>query len=160
FAAGVGVWARRLVPASLNRKKVAALFLLVLPLAVHSMYIGQANLVMLGVVFLGLAAAGNERWNQSAAWIALATLIKGYPLALALLLAGLYPARFALRFLAALAMGLFLPILTHWPNVVAAQYGRWFDHLCDSTAIMRERLRSLDHLFVLAGRPLSARLFM
>jgi hypothetical protein len=159
FAAGLGAFARRLVPASLRPSQVAGLFMLALPLALHSLYIGQANLLMLGTALLGLADAARGRWNRAAVWLALATLIKGYPLALALLLVGLYPARFAPRFLAALAAGLLVPFLTQWPGVVAGQYASWFHHLRDSTEIMRERLRSLDHLFGLVGHPLPARWF-
>ena len=50
-----------------------------------------------------------REWTRQGKRYALATLIKGYPLALALLLAGLYPRRFPLRYLAALAAGLLLP---------------------------------------------------
>jgi hypothetical protein len=109
--------------------------------SLHSMYIGQANLVMLGCALFGLAAAAGGRWNRAAGALALATLIKGYPLALALLLGGIYPRKFILRYLAALSLGLLLPFVTHRPAVVAGQYLNWFDHLRDSTEIMRERLR-------------------
>jgi hypothetical protein len=159
FAAGLAAFARRLVPASLRPDQVAGLFLLALPLALHTLYIGQANLLMLGTILLSLADAAHGRWNRAAVWLALATLIKGYPLALALLLVGLYPARFAPRFLAALAAGLLVPFLTQWPAVVAGQYASWFHHLRDSTEILRERLRSLDHLFGLVGHPLPGRWF-
>jgi hypothetical protein len=115
---------------------------------------------MLGCALLSLAAVVEGRWNLAAGLLALATFIKGYPLALALLLIALYPRRFALRFGAALGLGLLLPFLTQWPSVVADQYRNWFVHLCDSTEIMRERLRSLDHLLLLAGRPLTPRQFL
>jgi hypothetical protein len=154
YAAGLGAWARKVLPARLTVNQLAGLFLLALPLALHSMYIGQANLIMLGCALFGLAAATEERWNVTAGALALATLIKGYPLALALLLAVLYPRKFALRFAAALTLGLLLPFATYWPSVVASQYISWFDHLRDSTIIMRERLRSLDQLFTIYGRPL------
>jgi hypothetical protein len=155
YAFALGVFVRRLVPARPDNTRTAALFLLVLPLSLHSMYNGQANLVMLGAVLLGLTAAAEDRWNRAAAWLAVATLIKGYPLALALILMGLYPRRFAPRFAIALAVGLLLPFLTQWPAVVAAQYGSWFAHLQDSTGMMRERLRSIDHLLDTYGCPLS-----
>jgi hypothetical protein len=118
------------------------------------MYIGQANLLMLGAILLSFAAAADERWNRSAGWLALATLIKGYPLALALLFTGLYPRRFPLRFLAAMATGLLLPFAANWPSTVAGQYLNWYYHLGDSTAMLRERLRSVDYFFFLAGKPL------
>jgi hypothetical protein len=42
---------------------------------------------------------------------------------------------------------------------VCAEYASWFRHLQESTVIMRERTRSIDHLFLLADRPLEARTF-
>src|SRR5205085_9519498 len=122
-------------------------FLLVLPLSVHSLHNGQANVVMLGALLLGLAAASLDKWNQAAAWLALATLIKGYPLALALLLAALWPRRFLFRYAIALALGLLLPFATQRTDLVIAQYQSWLAHLQESTVIMRERLRTLEHLF-------------
>src|SRR5262249_23737248 len=44
FAAAIGSAGRRLLPVPLSRNQTAALFLLVLPLSLHSMYNGQANL--------------------------------------------------------------------------------------------------------------------
>lgn len=159
FALGLGAWARRLIPEKLNRLEVASLFLLALPLSLHSMYNSQANLMMLGSALLGLAAAAEGRWNRAAAWLAWATLIKGYPLALAMLVAGLYPRQFALRYLAAMGLGLLLPFLTKNPELVQAQYASWMAHLLDSTAIMRERMRSIDQLFVIYARPLDPAAF-
>jgi hypothetical protein len=160
YAAGLWVWAHRVLPLHWTRERVAALFLLVLPISLHSMYNGQANVFMLGVLLLGLAAAATERWNQAAGWLALATLIKGYPLALALLLAALHPRRFAFRFTAALSLGLLLPFATQSPTVVADQYMSWFEHLRASTTIMRERLRSLDHLLAIYHHPLGPQVFL
>jgi len=129
-------------------------------LSAPSLYNGQANIIMLGVMLLGLAAAAQHRWNWAAGWLALATLIKGYPVALALLLATLYPRRFPLRFAVALAAGLLLPFAAGSPTTVIDQYSHWFAHLQDSTTIMRERLRSIDHLFVVYNHPLSSQGFL
>jgi hypothetical protein len=159
-AAGIGAWTRKVLPPSLSSSQRAAHFLLVLPLAMHSLYNGQANLLMLGALLLGLAAAAENHWNRAAVWLALATLVKGYPLALALLLAVLYFRQFALRFAAALAVGLLLPFATQRPVIVISQYRSWFAHLHDSTIIMRERLRSLDHLFALTGHELTPRTWL
>jgi hypothetical protein len=155
YAAGLWIWVRRVLPVSLTRTQSAALFLLVIPLSLHSMYIGQANLVMLAALLFGLAAAAEQRWNLAAACVALATLIKGYPLALALVLMGLYPRKFSLRFLAALLIGLLLPFAAQRPSVVVGQYASWISHMHDSTAMMRERQRAIDYLFVLWQRPLT-----
>jgi hypothetical protein len=160
FTAGLWVWARRVLPRQITSAQIAAFCLLVGPIALHSMYNAQANLIMLGAILLGLAGAVDEKWNRAAGWIAVACLIKGYPIALALLMAVLYGRRFAIRFMTALTIGLLLPFLAQWPGVVVAQYASWFGHMRDSTEIMRERLRSIDHLFVLYAQPLSPRVFL
>jgi hypothetical protein len=160
YAAGLFTLGRQFFSSDPRRSQLAVLFLLVLPLSLHSLYNAQANLLMLGCVMLGVAAATCERWNRAAIWIAVATLIKGYPVALALLLMALYPRRFTLRFLAALCVGLLLPFGTQAPAIVMAQYASWWQHLRDSTVIMRERLRSLDHLFSLAGHALPTPLWL
>lgn len=158
YAAGLLAWARHSLPSGCSRSQRSALFLLVLPLSVHSMQNGQANVVMLGALLLGLAAASAGKWNQTAGWFALATLIKGYPLALALLMAALYPRRFLVRFAVALALGILLPFATQPPQIVIEQYRSWLIHLQDSTLIMRERLRTLEHLFAIYGYSLPPRL--
>ncbi len=159
FALGLWCAARRLFPDSRGRVPTAALLLLVLPVSVASLYIGQANLLVVGATLLGLSAAADDRWTTAAGWLAVATLIKGYPLALALLLIALYPRRFAPRFVLAVAVGLLLPFLTRPPNMVLTQYASWWVHLSDSTVLMRERLRSVDQLFALCRVPLSPRAF-
>ncbi|HVX12094.1 MAG TPA: glycosyltransferase family 87 protein [Pirellulales bacterium] len=159
FAWGLYICARRLTPRRWSADEVSAAMLLVLPLAMHSLYNSQANLLMLGSLLLGLVAAGEDKWNRAAIWIAWATLIKGYPLALAMLLIGLFPRQFALRYVLSLSGGLLLPFATQRPSVVVMQYQSWFVHLRDSTEMMRERLRSIDQLFVVYGQPISERTF-
>ncbi|HWB10970.1 MAG TPA: glycosyltransferase family 87 protein [Pirellulales bacterium] len=159
FALGLRAWASRLSPRPLSANEIAAQLLLAIPVALHSLYNGQANLMMLGSLLFGMAAAGEGKWNRAAMWIAWATLIKGYPLALAMILAVLFPRQFAGRFFASLAAGLLLPFATARPAVVVMQYQGWWHHLRDSTEIMRERLRSIDQLFVVCGDPLSERTF-
>lgn len=159
FAWGLYAWSRRLCPKTLSANAVAAVTLLALPLALHSLYNSQANLMMLGSLLLGLAAAGEEKWQRAALWLAWATLIKGYPLALAMVLSVLFPWQFAARYLLALSAGLLLPFAAQRPAVVVSQYASWWHHLRDSTEMMRERLRSVDQLFVVYGQPLSERTF-
>ena len=158
FGAGLWVAARRLFQAQ-SKGQRAALFLLVLPLSLHSMYNGQANLVVVGAILFGLSAVAKCRWNRAAGWLALATLIKGYPLALGLLLAALYPRHFSWRYAAALVLGLLLPFAAQRPQVVLAQTASWGAHLQDSTVLMRERLRSIDKLLEVCHHPISPHTF-
>jgi hypothetical protein len=146
YAAGLWTWARRALPTRLSRSELAGLFLLALPISMHSIYNGQANLVMLGAILFAFAALAAERCNRAAGWLAVATLVKGYPLALALVLSVLYPRRLAGRFALALGIGLLLPFALQRPAVVAAQYASWFGHMRASTGINRERQRTVDTL--------------
>jgi hypothetical protein len=157
---GLWSWARRVRVPDLSANQRAAVLLLVLPVSAASMYNGQANLLMLGILLLGLRAAADGHWNRAALWLAGATLIKGYPLALALLVAVYVPRRFAPRYAVALTVGLLLPFAAQDPAVVCRQYASWFGHLRDSTIIMRERLRSIDHLLAIYGYPLSPAAFL
>jgi hypothetical protein len=148
-------WARRCLPIDLTWNQRGLLLLLVLPTSLHSMYNGQANLLMLSAILLGMADAASDRWNGAAAWLALATLIKVYPLGIGLIVAILYPRRFAPRYVIALIFGLALPFATQAPSTVVGQYASWVKHLGDSTIIMRERLRSFDHLLNVYQFPIS-----
>jgi Glycosyltransferase family 87 len=159
YAAALRAWAERALPERCSRSQRAALFLLVLPLSVQSMYNGQANIIMLSALLFGLAAASANDWNKAAGWFAFATLIKGYPLALVLLIAGLGPRRFLFRYASALVLGLLLPFATQRPHIVIGQYASWLAHLRESTVIMRERLRTLEHLLSICGCPVSPRAF-
>jgi hypothetical protein len=159
YAFGLASACRYLLPAQLTRNQRAALWVLALPLSFHSMYNGQANLIMLGTLLLGLSAAARGHWNRAALWVALATLIKGYPGALGLLLSALYFRKFALRYVVFLAAGLLLPFATQPPGVVVEQYTSWGRHLSDSTTLMRERLRSIDYLLYCYRNPISPRTF-
>jgi hypothetical protein len=159
FAASLWSAGRRLFPGVLTQTQMALLFLLVLPTSLHSMYNGQANLIVVGAMLLGVSAAAQGRWNRAAAWLALATLIKGYPLALGLLLAVLFPRRFPIRYVAALGLGLLLPFAAQRPGVALAQTQSWLSHLSQSTVLMRERLRSIDKLLDVCQVPVSPQTF-
>jgi hypothetical protein len=159
YLGGLWSWITHVAPGFRTRRQLGAVLLLVLPVSLHSIYNAQANLLMLGAIMLGLANAANQRWNRAAAWLALATLIKGYPLALAMLLTAFHPRRFGPRFLSALSLGLLLPFLFQSPEVAWGQYTSWLSHLRTSPDIMRERVRSLDYLFDLYGHPLASHTF-
>ncbi len=129
-------WLRVVAPRPLTPAQYALVFLLVLPLVIHNLNNGQANLHVAGLVLLGVAAAGAERWNLAAAAVALATLLKLYPIAIGLLLAGIYPRRFTGRLFLALAIGALLPFALQRPEYVLEQYRNWvhFLRLDDRTA--------------------------
>jgi hypothetical protein len=139
------------------------LFLLVLPLSVGNLNNGQSNFLVLGLILLALAGAAEERWNLAGACLAGACLFKVYPIAVGLLLALVYPRRFAGRLAAGLAVGLALPFLLQRPGYVAAQYVRWLEHLGagdrqDMTVL--STYRDLRLLFRVWLVPLSAHAYL
>jgi hypothetical protein len=160
FAFGLLVWCRRGLPTPLSRDQIAAVFLLAIPAASGSLYIGQANLMMTGFVLLGLTALAEERWWRAAGYITAATFLKVSPLALAMVVGVLYWRTFPLRFLVTLLAGLAIPFLAQSPEYVLEQTRHWFQHLGESVALNRDRLRSVDNLMEVVGFPLSHGLFM
>jgi hypothetical protein len=150
---------RKLFRPPLTPMQTGAFLLLAAPLSLHSIYNGQANLIVVGATLFGLSQAACRRWNTAAAWVALATLIKGYPLAAGLLVSAIYPGAFALRYAGALALGLALPALSRPPAYVLEQTLAWCRHMDASTTLMRERQRSIDNLLALWGYPITSHTF-
>ena len=159
YAAGLWAWARGVLPVRLSGAQTAALFLLALPTSLMSMHNGQANLVMVGTMLLGLSGAVVGHWNRAAGWLAFATVIKGYPLALPLLLVPLYPRQFGLRFAGGLGLCLLLPFAAQRPSMVAAQSSTWVTVLRDTVDIRPAKYRSVDQLWRIYNHPLSPKAY-
>jgi hypothetical protein len=124
--AGGMLWCcRSLFPQALNRNQRLLLFLLVLPLAAGNFNNGQSNPLVLGLVLCTVAAAAECRWNTAAVCIAVASLLKIYPIGIGLVLVVLYPRQFFSRFTVALCAGLILPFLLQHPDYVRTQYAEW-----------------------------------
>jgi hypothetical protein len=159
YAYAVAAWARRGLPVALTEGQQGALSLIAIPLAMHSLHNGQANLLMMAAVLMAFVAIAENCWNRSAAFLAVATLIKGYPGVLGLALGCLYPRKFAGRYAVALGLGLIFPFTTQPIHVVQEQYLSWFNHLRESEHIMRGRLRSLNYLLEVYHYPISPTAF-
>src|SRR5262249_19778977 len=112
-----------------NEAHVGALFLLVLPLAIGNLNNGQSNVLVIGLIVTALAAVTDGRWHLASACVAAACLFKVFPIAVGLLLALLYPRRFAGRLVVALVLGAALPFLLQRPEYVAEQYAGWLRHM-------------------------------
>jgi len=119
-------WAQTVLPVCLNRSQQAFLFLLAAPLSIGCLNNGQSNVILIAVLLGGTAAVQAGRWNLAAGCVAMATLFKIYPGVLGLLLALVFPRKFAVRFLLAIAVGLALPFLLQRPDYVARQYAHWW----------------------------------
>lgn len=139
YLGGLAAWGRYLLAgdpeAKDRRRALAVLFLLVLPLSVTNLRNGQTNALILGLLMLSLTAATRQRWNLAALCLAVATLVKVYPIAVGLLLVLLYPRRLGPRLAVALVAGIALPFLCQRPEYVAQQYANWRDHLASDHRI-------------------------
>jgi hypothetical protein len=125
FAALYWCWSLR-IPTRAARKYWAIMLLLVLPLSLGSINSGQANCLLIGLLLIAIASIHTERWNLAAVALTLACFLKLYPIALAMLLALLFPRKFTHRFIVCCAIGLALPFLFQRPTTAVQQYADWF----------------------------------
>jgi hypothetical protein len=101
------------------------IYLLLMPVTMGNLDVGQANALVVGLLMFAVAAVRVERWNIAALCIAVPTFFKIYPLAVGLLLCTIAPRRFAWRLLIALVLLGVAPFLfQHW-SYVWDQYHAW-----------------------------------
>ena len=101
------------------------IYLLLLPVSMGNLDVGQANALIIGLLMFAVAAVRVERWNIAAFCVAIPTFFKIYPLAVGLLLCTIAPRRFAWRLLIALTLLGVAPFLfQHW-SYVWDQYHAW-----------------------------------
>jgi hypothetical protein len=129
YLGALGWWSRSVLPLTVTGPQIAVLFLLTAPLSIGCLNNGQSNVLLIGLLLAGVAAVGSECWSIGAACLALASLIKVYPVALGLLLSAVYPRKFGGRFLLALGIGAVLPFLFQHSTYVAQQYRHWYELL-------------------------------
>jgi hypothetical protein len=122
-------WLRTSVPRRLGSGEVAALLLLILPISLGSINLGQANVLIIGLLLATVAATANGRWALAGGCSALGGFLKIYPLALGMLLAVIYPRRFLPWFVLALAIFFTLPFAFQDAHYVAGQYSEWIRNL-------------------------------
>ncbi|HZY90238.1 MAG TPA: glycosyltransferase family 87 protein [Gemmataceae bacterium] len=134
---GFAWWLRAVSPRPLTARRWGALFLLIAPLSLSSLNNGQPNLLIAGLLLAALAGVMRERWALAAFCVAGATALKVYPLALGLLLAAVYPRRFAPRLAVALAALAAAPFALQQTGYVAEQYRLWYERLRDNDEARR-----------------------
>jgi hypothetical protein len=162
FLAALLWWTRVVLTSSAAPWTAGAVLWLVIPLTLGNLNNGQSNVLILGALLTASAAVAGGRWNLAAGATTLACLFKGYPLAVPLLFAGLFPRQFAGRFVLALLVGAALPFLCQQPGYVVEQYEGWFDHLRQDDrqqAHLEATYRDVRLLFRLAGAPLPGDVF-
>ena len=90
FFGGLAAWCRWQRPA----RDLAAMALLVLPLAMGGLNSGQCNALIIGSLLLAQVAFTRGFWTTAAVLVTIPTLFKGYPLAFGMLLCLVEPAAF------------------------------------------------------------------
>jgi Glycosyltransferase family 87 len=109
----------------IDQRYSGIVYLLLVPLAIGNIDIGQANPLMAGLFLLAIAAVRVQRWNSAAICVAAATLFKLYPISIGLLICLIAPKRFGWRLLTAILVLLAVPFLfNHW-SYVWNQYHEW-----------------------------------
>jgi hypothetical protein len=141
-----------------ERRGLAMLLLLVLPLAIGGLNNGQCNALIAGLALIATVAFGGGRLWLAAASVTIAVLFKGYPVALGLLFCIADPRRFAPRLALGLLAGFGLPYLLNRPEYVTTQYA----HFCERVRTddrtgwpIRDGYRDLHMLLRVVGLPLS-----
>lgn len=129
FLTGLWYCCRVGLPRKLASNQQAAVFLLVIPLALGSLNNAQSNPLVIGLLLLAVAWALREKWTLAAVAVTIATLFKLYPIAVGLLLVLLYPKRFSWRLLLCLAVGALLPFVMQRADYVIGQYVSWSHYL-------------------------------
>jgi alpha-1,2-mannosyltransferase len=129
--AGLAWWLRSACPRAFNDHHRAGLVFMTVPLMMGNIYSGQANVLLMAALLIGVAALNDQRWSIAAAALAFSCYLKIYPIALALLLVAAFPRQLGWRFLLALAVGALLPFLEKDSDYVVRQYGRWIDNLIE-----------------------------
>jgi hypothetical protein len=165
YVAGLAAWVRHGLPRPLSQRQEALFYLLLAPMSINGLINGQANGLVVGLLLLTAALVCLQRWTWAAACMALATLLKVYPLAFGLLLAAAYPRAFAARLALALGAGLALPFVLQEPGYVLHQYEGWVRLLASDTGrqdwwCLDLWYRDVRFLFKVWLTPLSARTFL
>jgi hypothetical protein len=155
-------WLRYAAPGKLEGGARAAFLILLGILSVPNLESSQLNPLVIGLLLGSATAIHGQRWNLAAGLLALAVVLKVYPLALALLLLVVYPRQLGLRLLLALLAALGLPFLLQHPGYVLRQYELWLQLLAANDAWRRflpltigETYRDLLYLIRLYNIPIT-----
>src|SRR5439155_5578365 len=93
YAAALGVWVKHVVPSERWRDDLSIVFLLALPASSTSLQNGHANLLAVAAILAGFAAVARNALGSAGVWAAGATLVKGFPAAIAVMLGLAYGSR-------------------------------------------------------------------
>jgi hypothetical protein len=134
---GLWLWARHGLQLSPGER--GTLFILALPLCLNSLGNGQVNILLLGLLLHGAFAALRLRGMLAGSFVALATAIKIYPIAIGLLLSCVLPKRILPWLVLAIAGVAAFPFLLAPTDYVSGQYRRFVESVGADTR------READH---------------
>lgn len=128
--AGVLIFGMLYVLQSISRSPITravcfAMMAIMFPTALPHLSNGQCNALVIGLVLIAFGASSRQRWNLSAFCLTVATLLKLYPIAAALLLIAIHPRQLGLRFALAMALGAAAPFVLQNFDYVLHQYQLW-----------------------------------
>src|SRR5258707_12656672 len=129
FATGLWRFARDVLPERWTGNRLVSFFPVAAFIALPRIWNSQSNTLVVGMLLLAASSLTRECWWTAAILLAAAVWTKLSPLAPALLLCALRPARLAPRFLVALALGSLIPFLTRRPDSVPGYYAQRFPQL-------------------------------
>jgi len=125
FFAGFVYWMRTSMPVARDRHYQGLLVLLATPLLIGNFNTLQTNPVCLACMMVIVPATLRKQWLLAAVCIAVATSLKVYPLAIALVLLVLFPRRLWLATLVGLLFAGLLPFVLGETEYVVRCYREW-----------------------------------
>lgn len=133
-----------------NKQCLGIAYLLLLPVALGNLDVGQSNPLVVGLLMFAIAAVRVERWNIAAVCVAIPTFFKIYPLVMGMLICVVSPPRFVWRLLLALLVLAVAPFLfQHW-FYVSDQYHAWIQmRISDNRIHYPEKYAPADLWFLL-----------
>ena len=120
---------KRILPVAWTPEREGLFLSLALLGILRSIWSGQSNLLVFGLVVLGAVAILDRRWWRAGWLLAIPVHIKVWPLAAAMLLIACWPRRLAARLAVCLVGVGLLPFLTKPFLWVCRQYAGWFEVL-------------------------------
>jgi len=133
-----------------NRKCIGIVYLLLLPLGLGNLAVGQANPLIIGLLMFAIAAVRVKRWNIAALCVAIPTFFKIYPLAVGMLICVIAPRRFVWRLVLALVLLAVVPFLFQNWSYVSDQCHAWIaTRISDNRVQYPEKYVPVDLWFLL-----------
>ena len=142
---------RTVFPEPVLSRAEAAVLLLSLVGVLRSLWSSQAHTWTAAFLFLAAAAIVERRWWAAALALGLSVHLKLAPIALAAVVAVVWPAAMAWRLPLAILAIAAVPFLRGHPAEVLAMYPQWRDWLEKFSQIRFPSFRDARHLFEIAG---------